>query len=1240
MRRFELIGGTSEKFWEVERDGSTVTVHFGRIGTNGQTQAKDLDSDAAATTHLDKLVAEKVKKGYTEVGGAGDASSAPTTGAAETGPVPTPGATAGAADPPLSTAKPEPAATADPPPIASADLPDETTFVPPAAWARQAPPFRGRRPAPDLKIDPEATFKQAEVIRTDLGPAIQAALSNPTSDPNLVAHATLHQGRAKGPFRRTEQEDDALGAAVLLDVILTLSGWSDRDANAKTFLDEIVLRHGAAFATTVGIHLTAVVAMRDPRKPGDPLRIEAADVDGRHRYSIERALHRLRAHLAGVDDATYAQVVQAAANGRDGTDGARTVASYLVPTETAWVDADVAGVGTSQATHLHQLLLASVTTRAQLDHLLAVLHPTAVTDDFELTCGLVANLGLDAVEPLLLALARLTEATTTQRLLKLILDLPTDEAFAGLVERLEQKYVRTAVVEAMGRYPRRALRILAVRAAGSDAVARSCTELLRNHLISHPGLADQVPELDDATRATIDSIAASTTTVPVAGADALPPILVTPPWERRRNATKPTVVAGLTPPLGLSLHWKPGEQEEWATGGASPYLEKRQSTDWGAAVASAVTGDTKYQYQRLTTLSVAPPDLVRPHLANLTIVEWTELPQVKRLLGRLDSDAVGFTVRTVLGRPATLSAALLPIEGAEVATAMADWLVRSKAMRPIARTWLGRHPSAAARDLVPAAVAKPGKERVAAETALRVLDQAGHRETVLDAAGAYGPEARAAVEAGLDADPLDRLPARMPALPAWLDPAHLPQILLPGRELALPPAAVGHICTMFALSKPGDTYAGIAVVAETTDPTSLAEMAWGLFELWKRSEYPAKDGWVLGALGLVGDDETVRRLAPLIRAWPGEAAHARAVAGLDVLSAIGTDVALMHLHGIAEKVKFKGLKTKAREKMDEVAEGLGLSAEQLADRLVPTFGLSPEGSMVLDYGDRRFTVGFDEQLKPIVADEDGSRRKALPKPAAKDDPNLAPAAYAAFTGLKKDVKTIAADQLRRFERAMVTGRRWPAHEQRTLFVDHPLLWHLARRLVWATFDAHGSVTGTFRVAEDRTLADAADEETTVADDILVGVAHPLRLGDQLSAWSEVFADYEILQPFPQLGRDTWALTPEERSAKLLTRMAGVTIETGRILGLSSRGWDRGMVMDGGVAGVVQKTVTGGHVLVIDLDPGLIAGAAMEWKEQTIPEVWISGGEVEWGSKDGERPFSVLDDVTASELLRDLEHLRG
>ena len=82
-------------------------------------------------------------------------------------------------------------------------------------------------------------------------------------------------------------------------------------------------------------------------------------------------------------------------------------------------------------------------------------------------------------------------------------------------------------------------------------------------------------------------------------------------------------------------------------------------------------------------------------------------------------------------------------------------------------------------------------------------------------------------------------------------------------------------------------------------------------------------------------------------------------------------------------------------------------------------------------------------------------------------------------------------------------------------------------------------------------------------------------------------------------------------------------------------------MDGGVAGVVQKALPDGGALVINLDPGLIAGAAMEWKEQKIAGVWISSsGQVDWGSGTGDRPFSVLDDVAASELVRDLEHLRG
>ncbi len=145
----------------------------------------------------------------------------------------------------------------------------------------------------------------------------------------------------------------------------------------------------------------------------------------------------------------------------------------------------------------------------------------------------------------------------------------------------------------------------------------------------------------------------------------------------------------------------------------------------------------------------------------------------------------------------------------------------------------------------------------------------------------------------------------------------------------------------------------------------------------------------------------MRNLAPLIRAWPGEGGHTRAVAGLEILSTIGSDVALMHLHGIAQKVKFKGLKDRANEKMAEVAAALELRPEQLADRLLPDFGLDDTGSLTLDYGPRRFVVGFDEQLKPFVADAEGKRLKALPKPGAKDDAERAPEAYRRFSGLKR-----------------------------------------------------------------------------------------------------------------------------------------------------------------------------------------------------------------------------------------------
>ena len=1191
MRRFEYIGGGSEKFWEVEQAGASVTVRFGRIGTAGQTQVKDLGDGQAAGAHVAKLIAEKVKKGYVENG------SAP--------------------------APAEPAAPA----------PEEDAWEVPRAWLRQAEPFRGRSPVRRTGPDSKAVAAAAPATRATT--ALERVLDHPNSDPELVRLARLHLGTAGGAlFRRPRQEPHPMGATVVATVVAANTSWDDQQEVAA-FADRWVAEYGVVFAAEAAAYLGSVNVQgrRAQGAAGADLSIRPAPPWGAQ--YVGHISRRMRALLAGASEEEYAAARARLSELRTGDLGVRVMTSYLLPTEQQWVEEDLVALAHGPD-NLMTVLIPSVTTASQAAAILDAIGVWHLVSSPALS-SIAAYAGPE-IAPVL---ARLFDADIDaggkRRVASMLGELPTDEAFGLLLDRLDQKFVAQAVLEAMTRSPRRAMRLLAEAASGSGAKATTTRELLRGHVISHTDVVARVhPQLSPAAAAVLDALQDASTRAPEATAGELPPILVSPPWTSRRSRPAPVVVPGLTCESPITLRWKPGERDAWAQTDTGFTSMLGQIGDWGAVVRRAVAGR---DWRQAGIFALAPEELVRPHLSSAEPSHTYDVgPALKRVLGRFGDDAIPYVLRTALSVPTSLAGVLLPFEGSQITGRMAEWYVGSKTIRPVALSWFERHAGAAARDLVATVLSGPGKERANAEKALRLLDQRGHREAIRAAAAALGPAAAEGIDATLAVDPLEVLPARIPALPPWLDPAHLPQVLLRDRRRALPPAAVGHLCTMLAMSKPGDTYAGVQIVREAVDPLSVAEMAWGIFERWQSAGYPSKDAWVLDALALLGDDETVRRLAPLIRAWPGEAAHKRAVAGLDVLSSIGSDVALMHLHGIAEKAKFAGLKSAARAKMEEVAEALGLTADQLADRLVPDFGLDADGSMVLDYGERRFRVGFDEQLKPVVADEDGSRRKLLPKPGAKDDPALAPVAYARFAGLKKDVKTVAADQIRRFERAMVTGRRWTAAEQRTLFVDHPLLRHLVRRLVWATFDAEDRPTGSFRVAEDLTLADANDDELTVAGGTVVGIAHPLHLDETVGAWSDVFADYEILQPFPQLGREVLALTAEERSSRLLHRFAGATVYTGKILGLSHRGWQRGSPQDAGVSNVTYKLVGGGRAVIVDLDPGIIAGDAMEWPEQTITGVWLNDGPADWGTSEGNLPFGILDDITASEMLRDLEGL--
>jgi hypothetical protein len=1095
-----------------------------------------------------------------------------------------------------------------------ADVRSSETFVVPAGWKRFVLPRRGSGTAePKVKA---ADVKAAETMLQAFDGDVLAALGN-RNTPGDLAEA----GRA---YLAGDPSATPLGAAVVARGVAVPLGWNRRDELA-VFADYWRSRHGLAFAAAAVTEMSGLfLASFDPggaitRKVPDD------DIGSSFTTTAVRMAYQMRRAVVAADPEKYDAVLAALAAVRGPALVHRVVVSVIAPDETAWADqicAQILGMGGRE--HLRALLLTVVSDPAVGVRLADRVDVWPAISESERIHTFVATLGRAAAPALAGWLdAPHLDAKGRAKLLAMLAVLGGDTAFTVLLERSGRPDAAAALAEAAGREPAHALRLF--------AEAPSADRLLQRHLAAHRGLADEVrPRLSDEAAARFDAahaVLAAADVSPAAPAD-VPAILATPPWLSPVDR-KPLVVTSLTVDEAARVEWTSGERERWAAG---TWADRHvASHDWSEVVRKLGTRESS-GWDEIDFFLLAPDDLTLPRIGDwrpsyhYDAAEWGA-----EVLARYGDAAIAPVLDVARRSPATTAGLLAPIASAEAAVLVAGWLARVRSVRAIALGWLARHPATAARALIPLAVGKIGQARSDAEGALRAMLASGRGDQVRAAAAPFGPDTVAAVEEVLAVDPLSVLPKAMPQLPDWADPALLPPIRLTRDRGALPADAVRHVTTMLAISRVDTVYPGLAVVTGECEPADLAAFVWALFTEWREAGHPAKQNWALDALGLLGDDETVRRLAPVIRAWPGEGGHTRAVTGLDVLAAIGTDVALMYLNGIAQKVKFRGLKERATEKIAELAAELGLTAEELADRLVPDLGLDDAGSLVLDYGRRTFTVGFDEQLRPFVADASGKRLKALPKPGAQDDPVLAPESYQRFAALKKDVRTIATDQVRRLEGAMAGQRRWTGASFRQFFAGHPLLRHLVRRLVWVRFDAAGQPGAGLRVAEDGTLAGVTDEIVTLADEEIVGIAHPLHLGDDLAAWAEVFADYEILQPFPQLSRGVEPLT-SERAVTFLGRKA----PTPTLLGLERRGWRRGSPQDAGVQGWFERDVPGGLQLVLEIDPGIAVGAIDVLGDQTVVAIFVapSSGH-HWFRKDQADRIAELDPITAAEALREL-----
>ncbi len=1205
MRHFIYQDEKSHKFWAVKQQGNELHISWGKVGTNGQSQVKSFADAVAAEKAELKLIAEKVKKGYVEQ--AKDNSLQPSQTVTDSLKV---------AD--LSTIIQE-----QPSFVAETRAADKNTDAVLPWLAKDIavvfPPevvhtTLSHRRFPGAPVQQADKLTQLRRLACSVSQRDNKTATFDFSACSLEWQNTVAQAISQIDGLKTTQLPSPV-MAVLTALEMKCTRYKERE----DVMDQIIQEGGLEYATDVIIHLQQISIEWDYVNNNIVFLSSGISPDYLQQYSSFEL--RLRKHLSLAEESLWQKCAQKLIAAIPHIPEWRQPLIALLLPEKPEIAHEISQrlLGQKKLPSLEWLKIVATD-----EHILASLEkyhePYAIFDDYY--CGAIWSATV-LQEQGVTALPRFAPYAASDYCADVLRHINHPFALTLLIRVAgHTKRCHDRMTKACAAFPHAALAALAELLVQKEE--NSWRIMLMTMLISHPTLAEQViPWLSTPAVAVLKSCQQQLTQPSNhASADLLPAIVVSPPWLSKKKKS-PIPVLDLAP-LNLESictitdteakefqthwDWEPHKPSE----GAKNFLYSLGYRRWDfdtykyiGASDSAIDAWEREDFATLIQMFKAhhAPYQGEWHLNSLPFLPMQKAIKLWEFLSKEPHTAIKPVMLYL--RLAGMSGFLhsfsrYPQEGfavanyfaaTELAPAVARAFNKLKTLRQDARSWLLKYPQHAITGLLPAALGKTGEAQDNARAALRMLTENGHQPLLQEIARRYNqPEVTDAVNALLALDPLDNHPTKIPTLPTFYQPSLWTRPLLKANAQSLPDSALLHLGEMLRFPQEEALYPGLLQVKDACTTDSLAEFAWDLFTAWQTAGAPSKESWAFTALGVLGNDDTARKLTPLIRAWPGESQHKRATVGLDILAAIGSDIALMQLNGIAQKLKFKALQERAKEKIANIAESRELTVAELEDRLAPDLGLDDNGSLLLDFGPRQFTVSFDETLKPFVRDASGSRLKDLPKPNKSDDELQANNAVNRYKLLKKDARTVAAQQVARLESAMCLRRRWSPENFQLFLVEHPLVRHLTRRLIWGVYSAENQLLACFRVAEDNSYSTADDDLFTLPEgDISIGIPHVLEISPtDAAAFGQLFADYELLPPFRQLDRNSYALTEAERNASELTRWAGRKCPSGRVMGLANKGWMRGEPQDGGWIGWMIKPL-GRWSLIMEIDEGFAVG---------------------------------------------------
>ena len=152
-----------------------------------------------------------------------------------------------------------------------------------------------------------------------------------------------------------------------------------------------------------------------------------------------------------------------------------------------------------------------------------------------------------------------------------------------------------------------------------------------------------------------------------------------------------------------------------------------------------------------------------------------------------------------------------------------------------------------------------------------------------------------------------------------------------------------------------------------------------------------------------------------------------------------------------------------------------------------------------------------------------------------------------FKYIGKEIRDIVKSQSSRLEYYLTIQRQWTPEQWRAFFLENPVMFIYATKLVWGVFNEQEQLTTTFICNDDTSLLDEQGEEIALPENGKISIVHPGQLSpESLQSWKKLLFDYSVEQVFPQLDRPLPDMEGIDMSSRMIKKYLHTEMAVGSI----------------------------------------------------------------------------------------------